>query len=201
MALGPQVHLGTQGAGPCHRALGLAQPATCARFTPVPHTLTRGHVQIGLAADGATEDEAMKEHLDRSRDQYIAGAADIRCPCLIMRGRESDLVSADGVRDFLVAVPHAKFVDIADAHHMIAGDSNTVFGAELVSFLDSVYDAEGGAPVPVAGRLQPSRTAAGDSGEARGDRRGSVSDSSDSDSSDSDSDDNGARPFIIRARL
>ena len=129
----------------------------------------------------------MKEHLDRSRDQYIAGASDIRCPCLIMRGRESDLVSVDGVRDFLAAVPHAKFVDIADAHHMIAGDSNTVFGMELLAFLDGVY-ARGDSVRSV--RRSPT---AGKDG-------GGVTDSSDSDSSDSDSDDS-SRPFIIRARL
>jgi pimeloyl-ACP methyl ester carboxylesterase len=33
-------------------------------------------------------------------------------------------------------VPHAEYVDVADAAHMIAGDKNDVFTDAVVRFLD-----------------------------------------------------------------
>lgn len=66
-------------------------------------------------------------------------AARITRPCLVLRGRESDLVSLDGVREVLTAIPHAKFVDIGGAHHMIVGDRNDAFAGELLLFLKQTF--------------------------------------------------------------
>lgn len=60
-----------------------------------------------------------------------------RLPTLLVRGRQSDLLSEEGARAFLDLVPHAEFVDVAGAGHMVAGDRNDLFNDAVVRFLDS----------------------------------------------------------------
>jgi pimeloyl-ACP methyl ester carboxylesterase len=57
----------------------------------------------------------------------IDGAHNIRVPTLVVRGAQSDLVSPDGVQEFVDAVPGARYMDVADAGHMVAGDQNDHF--------------------------------------------------------------------------
>ncbi len=59
-------------------------------------------------------------------------------PTLLVRGHMSDVVSEDVVKEFLELVPHAKFLDIKGAGHMIAGDLNDVFSASVISFLNDL---------------------------------------------------------------
>ncbi len=60
-----------------------------------------------------------------------------KLPTLLVRGRQSDLLSEEGAQAFLEIVPHAEFVDVADAGHMVAGDRNDLFNDAVVGFLDS----------------------------------------------------------------
>jgi len=62
-------------------------------------------------------------------------ARGLRVPTLLVRGRASDVLSEEGSREFLELVPHAKFVDVADAAHMVAGDRNDIFTDVVVEFL------------------------------------------------------------------
>lgn len=62
-------------------------------------------------------------------------AAGLDVPTLLVRGRMSDLVSVEAAEEFLQLVPHAEFVDVADAGHMVAGDKNDVFSQAVVEFL------------------------------------------------------------------
>ena len=57
-------------------------------------------------------------------------------PTLLVRGKLSDLVTEAEVAEFLEMVPHARYVDVANAAHMIAGDRNDVFTDAVVGFLD-----------------------------------------------------------------
>jgi non-heme chloroperoxidase len=57
-------------------------------------------------------------------------------PSLLLRGRMSDVLSPEGVDDFLSLAPHAEFVDIAGADHMVAGDRNDAFNQAVFDFLD-----------------------------------------------------------------
>lgn len=66
--------------------------------------------------------------------EILARAIDI--PTLLIRGSRSRIVSEDGAREFLELVPHAEFVDIAGAHHMVAGDANDAFNAAVFDFID-----------------------------------------------------------------
>ncbi len=55
------------------------------------------------------------------------------------RGGSSDVVSAEGVQDFLNLLPTAKFIDVADAGHMVAGDKNDIFTDAVVDFLGQTF--------------------------------------------------------------
>lgn len=59
----------------------------------------------------------------------------LEIPTLLVRGRRSDLLSEEGVADFLARAPHAEFADVAGAGHMVAGDRNEVFNQAILGFL------------------------------------------------------------------
>jgi pimeloyl-ACP methyl ester carboxylesterase len=59
-----------------------------------------------------------------------------KIPTLLLRGGRSRIVSEAGVREFLEMVPHAEFVDISGAHHMVAGDANDAFNDAVFAFAD-----------------------------------------------------------------
>lgn len=61
-------------------------------------------------------------------------AIDLTIPILLIRGKLSDVVSAEGVQDFLSKV-HAEFVELSDAGHTAAGDDNDAFSEAVVSFV------------------------------------------------------------------
>ncbi len=83
----------------------------------------RQHRDPDLAAD-------IQQHL-------LAAAGNLKLPVLLIRGRNSELVSMEHVREFKEQVPHAKFTDIKGAGHMVAGDKNDVFAAAVEEFLAS----------------------------------------------------------------
>jgi pimeloyl-ACP methyl ester carboxylesterase len=56
-------------------------------------------------------------------------------PILLIRGKLSDVVSADGVRDFLEKVSRAEFVELPEAGHTAAGDDNDAFSEVVVQFV------------------------------------------------------------------
>jgi pimeloyl-ACP methyl ester carboxylesterase len=59
----------------------------------------------------------------------------LRIPTLLVRGRQSDVLSEAGSREFLELVPHAEYADVADAAHMVAGDRNDRFTEVVLQFL------------------------------------------------------------------
>lgn len=92
-------------------------------------------------------DPAFHEHGKRAskaaRDpaELDAAARRLRIPTLLIRGRRSRILSDEGVRTFLELVPHAEYVDIADAHHMVAGDANDAFNAAVFDFAERLLGA------------------------------------------------------------
>lgn len=68
--------------------------------------------------------------------QRLAKAArQIQVPALLVRGGNSEVVTDESVRDFLELLPTAEYKLIRDAHHMVAGDRNTAFGAAVIDFM------------------------------------------------------------------
>jgi pimeloyl-ACP methyl ester carboxylesterase len=63
-------------------------------------------------------------------------ARSLKIPTLLIRGGRSRIVSEAGVREFREMVPHAEFVDIFDAHHMVAGDANDAFNDAVFNFVE-----------------------------------------------------------------
>ena len=70
------------------------------------------------------------------REEKLEQAAiDLTIPILLIRGKLSDVVSPEGVKDFLAKVPHAEFVELSDAGHTAAGDDNDAFSDAVVQFV------------------------------------------------------------------
>jgi pimeloyl-ACP methyl ester carboxylesterase len=59
----------------------------------------------------------------------------ITVPTLLIRGKQSDIVSAEGAQELLDLIPGSRYVDIAGAGHMVAGDDNDVFADAVLAFL------------------------------------------------------------------
>ena len=68
------------------------------------------------------------EHLEQA-------AIGLTIPILLIRGKLSDVVSVEGVKDFLEKVPGAEFVELSDAGHTAAGDDNDAFTDAVVQFV------------------------------------------------------------------
>jgi len=68
--------------------------------------------------------------------QAAAQAIDI--PVLLIRGRASDVVTEAEVEEFLQLIPHAQYVDVDKARHMVAGDRNDIFTAAVTDFLQKL---------------------------------------------------------------
>lgn len=62
----------------------------------------------------------------------------INIPTLLVRGKESNLITPQSAQAFLTLCPHAKFTDVAGAGHMVAGDKNDVFAQAILGFLDEI---------------------------------------------------------------
>lgn len=75
----------------------------------------------------------------RRAERFASAAGALDIPTLLVRGRMSDLVSEEAAAEFLELVPHADYVDVSNAGHMVAGDRNDVFTEAVVEFLERQY--------------------------------------------------------------
>jgi pimeloyl-ACP methyl ester carboxylesterase len=87
-------------------------------------------------------DHRMLGHATREKAQHeerlLAAAESITVPVLLLRGMLSDVVSKEVVDEFQQAVPHARHLDITEAAHTVAGDSNSAFTEAVLSFLQEL---------------------------------------------------------------
>ncbi|MFK7731049.1 MAG: alpha/beta fold hydrolase [Pseudomonadales bacterium] len=77
------------------------------------------------------------EHLGLP-ERLEAAVQNISAPMLLIRGARSNLVTEELAQEFLRQVPHAEQVDVANAHHMVAGDRNDIFSAAVIDFVQRV---------------------------------------------------------------
>ncbi|ADP81558.1 alpha/beta hydrolase fold protein [Pseudofrankia inefficax] len=87
------------------------------------------------AADMTAQEFAAEAEKTLQTDALRAAAQAIRVPALLVRGKQSDIVSDEGVTELLELIPHAEYVDVTGAGHMVAGDDNDVFAGRLGDFL------------------------------------------------------------------
>lgn len=78
--------------------------------------------------------EGPTELTDKQR--LYRAARSIQVPSLVVRGRESDLLSPEGAKELLELLPRGEFVDVSGAGHMVAGDRNDIFTRAVMDFLD-----------------------------------------------------------------
>lgn len=78
---------------------------------------------------------SMQQDAGGSPERLIRATQQIKAPLLLVRGRQSDLVTEAVAEEFLSLVPDADFVDVAQARHMVAGDRNDVFNDAIIRFL------------------------------------------------------------------
>lgn len=90
-------------------------------------------MQMGRDADERRE--AVQDAVDKL-NALEDSARKIKIPTLLIRGGRSRIVSDEGVREFRELVPHAEFVDIPEADHMVAGDANDAFNDAVFRFID-----------------------------------------------------------------
>jgi pimeloyl-ACP methyl ester carboxylesterase len=70
------------------------------------------------------------------QQRLIDAARGITIPVLLVRGQQSELVTEEAVAAFREMAPHAEFVDVSGAGHMVAGDRNDAFNDAVLGFLD-----------------------------------------------------------------
>jgi pimeloyl-ACP methyl ester carboxylesterase len=87
---------------------------------------------------------------DDTEEALVAAARALTLPTLLVRGAASELVGEEHARDFLALCPHARYVDVAGARHMVAGDRNDHFSEAVVAFLSDA-GAPGSTAKPNAG--------------------------------------------------
>lgn len=89
--------------------------------------------------DPAFLDVMFERRPDEDRDTTRLAATRLDVPTLLVRGRLSDLLTEEGARAFLELAPHAEYVDVSGAAHMVAGDRNDRFTGAVVDFLTRAY--------------------------------------------------------------
>lgn len=94
-----------------------------------------GRADAILAAD---EESARTNTM---REELLDAARRVRVPTLVVRGAQSDMVSPHAVRELVEIVAGARYVDVADAGHMVAGDQNDRFIDAIVHFLTDLPGA------------------------------------------------------------
>ena len=78
----------------------------------------------------------------RNVDRLRNAAKQIQVPTLLVRGKMSDVVSEEGVKDFLELIPGSRAVDVSGAGHMVSGDQNDVFNDAILTFLAELRDKQ-----------------------------------------------------------
>jgi pimeloyl-ACP methyl ester carboxylesterase len=90
---------------------------------------------------GSSDETRIRETSIRDETRLEKAARSLTIPTLCVRGRVSDLLSAEAAQALLELVPHARLVDVAGAGHMVAGDRNDLFNDAVVTFLDELRTA------------------------------------------------------------
>ena len=78
------------------------------------------------------------------RERLGRCAENLALPTLLVRGGLSDVLSEEGAQSFLQQCPHAEYVNVRDAAHMVAGDRNDIFADAVIEFLERTVPPRAG---------------------------------------------------------
>jgi pimeloyl-ACP methyl ester carboxylesterase len=70
-------------------------------------------------------------------ERLAKAATRLRQPCLLVRGAESDVLTAGIAREFTELAATATLTEVPRAGHMVAGDNNDAFTATICGWLDT----------------------------------------------------------------
>lgn len=73
--------------------------------------------------------------LQEIRRRMGDAAPKVQVPALLVRGRQSDVVSEAGVQALRAQMPHLEIGEVEGAGHMVAGDRNDAFNHALLDFV------------------------------------------------------------------
>ena len=110
---------------------------------PRPKNVSGLMKNLRLRADGRLHwhwDPQMLMNRQRSEPPlFISKISDaarrVRVPTLLVRGLQSDIVTAEGLQEFQKLLPGLEIYDVAGAGHMVAGDDNDAFNRGVITFL------------------------------------------------------------------
>jgi pimeloyl-ACP methyl ester carboxylesterase len=68
-------------------------------------------------------------------DRLTLAATELRQPCLLVRGAESDVLTAAIAHEFTELAPGSTLAEVPRAGHMVAGDNNDAFTAAICTWL------------------------------------------------------------------
>ncbi len=91
---------------------------------------------------------------EKRYQRFRSCAQNLKLPTLLVRGGLSDVLTEEGVQEFLSLCPHSEFVSVEGAAHMVAGDRNDAFGSSVIEFLGRTVPV-GGDPVHPPHELRP----------------------------------------------
>ena len=105
-----------------------------------PRTLDGLAKNVRLGADGKYHwhwDPARRHNRRMSdyRERLAKAADNLTLPTLLVRGGLSDVLTEEGAQSFLEQCPHAEYVNVKNAAHMVAGDRNDIFADSVIEFL------------------------------------------------------------------
>jgi non-heme chloroperoxidase len=112
-----------------------------------PRTLDGLAKNVRLGADGKYHwhwDPARRagwRNDEGHRERLSACADGLTLPTLLVRGGLSNVLSEEGAQSFLAQCPHAEYVRVDNAAHMVAGDRNDNFAGAVIEFLGRVVPA------------------------------------------------------------
>jgi pimeloyl-ACP methyl ester carboxylesterase len=69
-------------------------------------------------------------------ERLTKAATRLRQPCLLVRGADSDVLTAAIAREFIELAANATLTEVPHAGHMVAGDNNNAFTAAIRAWLD-----------------------------------------------------------------
>ncbi len=84
-----------------------------------------------------------RRDLKEREARLSACSANVKVPALLVRGGLSDVLSEEGAQAFLDLCPHAEYVNVSGAAHMVAGDRNDIFSTSVIDFLGRMVPVDG----------------------------------------------------------
>ena len=116
------------------------------RFRSREHIARTIKYNLLVRADGKYVSKVDHRRLPGSmREITLDAVAAIGCPVLVVRGGESDVLTADAAERFVAALPAGRLVTVPDVGHNVHGGNTPGFLAAIGPFLAALDEPLGGA--------------------------------------------------------